>query len=92
MRKMTLKLCILMTLALVSGCALSGGGANQFIETHDYNSDGKISRDEYHRSFDSIDYSSDVCLDDGEIESVLSGHLKQRNIGFFICHSLVASE
>lgn len=74
MSKMTIKLCILMTLALASGCASPGDGANNFIETHDYNSDGKISRDEYHRSFDEIDYNGDAQLDDGEIGSVLSGH------------------
>jgi hypothetical protein len=74
MRKMTLNLCILMILASISGCASSGGGANEFIKTHDDNSDGKISRDEYHRSFDSIDHNGDAQLDDGEIGSVLSGH------------------
>jgi hypothetical protein len=74
MRKKMINLCILMLLALVSGCASSGGGSNTFLETHDYNSDGKISRDEYHRSFDSIDYDGDAYLDDEEIGSVLSGH------------------
>lgn len=74
MRKKVLNLYILMILALVSGCASSGGGGNTFLETHDYNSDGKISRDEYHRSFDSIDYDGDAYLDDEEMGSVLSGH------------------
>ena len=74
MRKKVLNLLILLILTLVSGCAPSGGGTNAFFDTHDYNSDGKISRDEYHRSFDSIDYNGDAVLDDGEIGSVLSGH------------------
>jgi len=74
MRKKVIYLFILMILALVSGCSSSGGGGNTFLETHDHNSDGKISRDEYHRSFDSIDYNGDAYLDDGEIGSVLSGH------------------
>ena len=74
MRKKILCLCILMILALISGCTSSGGGANAFLETHDYDNDGKISRDEYHRSFDGIDDNGDSYIDDGEIGSVLSGH------------------
>jgi hypothetical protein len=74
MGKKVFNLYILMIFALVSGCSSSGGGGNTFLETHDLNSDGKISRDEYHRSFDTIDYNGDAHLDDSEIGSVLSGH------------------
>jgi hypothetical protein len=63
-----------MTLALISGCTSSDGGAKAFIETHDYDDDGKISRYEYHRSFNEIDDNGDAYLDDGEMGSVLSGH------------------
>ena len=65
---------MLMILAFISGCASSDGGANAFFGTHDHDGDGKISRDEYHRSFDEIDYNGDAYLDDGEMGSVLSGH------------------
>jgi hypothetical protein len=74
MRKIMINLCVLIAVALVAGCSSSGGGGNTFLETHDYDSDGRISRDEYHRSFDSIDYNGDAHLDDSEVGSVLSGH------------------
>ena len=74
MKKIVLRLFVLVAIVMVSGCASSGDGSNTFLKTHDYNGDGKISREEYHRSFDSIDYNGDAQLDDGEIGSVLSGH------------------
>lgn len=74
MRTTVIRLFVLVVIAMVSGCASSGDGSNSFLKTHDYNGDGKISRDEYHRSFDSLDSDGDAHLDDGEIGSVLAGH------------------
>lgn len=74
MRKMALNLCILMIFALVAGCASSDGGKKAFFDTFDADSDGKITRDEYNRAFDNIDYNGNEILDDPEIGSVLSGH------------------
>ena len=74
MRKNLLTLCILIVVSLVAGCSSSGGGNSKLFETHDHNSDGEISRDEYLRSFDMMDSNGDEVLDSGETGSVLSGH------------------
>ena len=72
MRKIAIILCIFLAIALVAGCASSGGGDkaaggdDTSFEGYDYDSDGKISRDEYHRSFDSLDKNGDGSLDRDE--------------------------
>ncbi len=72
MRKIATILCIFLAVALVAGCASSGGGDkaaggdDTFFDNHDYDSDGKISRREYHRSFDSLDKNGDGHLDRDE--------------------------
>lgn len=73
-RKIVLTLGILTVVSLAAGCSSSGGGNSKLLETHDYNSDGEISRDEYLRSFDMMDSNGDEVLDSAEAGSVLSGH------------------
>jgi hypothetical protein len=74
MKKIILTLCALISIALVAGCSSTSGKYNEFLKSHDYNSDGEISRDEYNSSFDTIDYNGDEVLDNDEAGSVLSGH------------------
>ena len=72
MRKIAIILYIFLTVALVAGCASSGGGDkaaggdDTFFDNHDYDGDGRISRQEYHRSFDALDKNGDGHLDRSE--------------------------
>lgn len=67
MRKITVKLCILFLFVLLSGCASSGGN-NAYLETHDYDDDGRISREEHNKAFVSMDIDGDGHLNDEEIQ------------------------
>jgi hypothetical protein len=71
MKRIFIHLFFLMTIALIGGCASSGGN-NAFLDTHDHDDDDRLSRDEYHRSFDSLDTDRDGHLDQTELHE---GHL-----------------
>jgi hypothetical protein len=45
MKKIAIRIFFLMTIAVIGGCASSGGN-NAFIDTHDHDDNGRLSRDE----------------------------------------------
>jgi hypothetical protein len=70
MKRITLYLCVAVFIALALGCAKS----KSFLETHDYNGDGQVTKEEYNRTFDAMDTNGNGVLDSGEAGSVLEGH------------------
>lgn len=66
MKKVVIHLLLLMTIAVLGGCASSGGNSS-FLEDHDDDDNGRLSREEYHRSFDRIDADKDGQLDHTEL-------------------------
>jgi len=71
MKKIAIHLFFLMTIAVIGGCASSDGN-NAFLDTHDHDDNDRLSREEYHRAFDSMDADGDGHLDDTELSD---GHL-----------------
>ena len=71
MKKFLIHLFFLMTIAVIGGCASSGGNSG-FLDAHDDNDDDRISREEYHRAFDSVDADRDGHLDNKELSN---GHM-----------------
>jgi hypothetical protein len=69
-KKIILVLCATVAVTLPLGCSKS----NSFLETHDHNSDGQVSREEYDQTFDSIDSNGDGVISDEDVGSVLYGH------------------
>ena len=70
MKKFLIHLFFLMTIAVIGGCASSGGNS-AFLDAHD-DDDDRISREEYHRAFDSVDADRDGHLDNKELSN---GHM-----------------
>ena len=66
MKKIMIKLCVLFIFALLTGCASSGGN-NTYLESHDHDNDGRISREEHNNSFDSMDADGDGHLNNEEM-------------------------
>jgi hypothetical protein len=62
MKKILIHVFFLMNIAVIGGCASSGGN-NTFLEAHDDDNNDRLSREEYHRSFDSLDTDRDGNLD-----------------------------
>lgn len=71
MKKITIHLLFLMTIAVFGGCASSGGN-NAFLDAFDDNDDDRLSREEYHRAFDSMDADRDGHVNDQELRG---GHM-----------------
>ena len=71
MKKFLIHLFFLMTIAVIGGCASSGGNS-AFLDAHDDDDDDRISREEYHRAFDSVDADRDGHLDNTELSN---GHM-----------------
>ena len=70
MKKNTLVVLSACSLTLLLGCSRS----NSFLDIHDHNADGQITREEYDRTFDSIDQNGNGLLENEEVGNVLSGH------------------
>ncbi len=70
MKRTALYLLITVFIALTLGCTKS----DSFLKTHDYNSDGQVTKEEYNRTFDRMDANGNGLLDDEELTNVLSGH------------------
>lgn len=65
-----LYLCLGLYVTFSFGCATS----NSFLNTHDHNSDGQVTKEEYDQTFATMDRNGDGFLDSEEIGAVLSGH------------------
>lgn len=70
MKKNMFYLCLGLYVVFSFGCAQS----NSFLQTHDHNSDGRVTKEEYDQTFSTLDSNGDGLLDDEELGNVLSGH------------------